>query len=88
MRARKIGGAYQYDTYVEIDGEELEVTVEYEVSPAEPDVNFAGSLDLCAVLHGKEDLIDKISSEETDRLVERVSEWHGDYHNPYNDPRY
>ena len=85
MRARKGGSAYLCDTYVEVDGEELEVTVEYEVSPAEPDVTFAGSLDICAVMHGKEDVFEKISSEEMDALAERVSEWHNDYYNPYNE---
>ena len=82
-------GVQTCETYVWIEDDEIEVTVEYETSPAEPDVNWAGGMDICTVTDSKgNDIYDKISSVEMDNLIDRVTEWENDVNDPYNDPHY
>jgi hypothetical protein len=62
------------DTWVEIDGVEMDVLVHYRISPAEPDVNWAGDLEIQGVYyedHGN--IEDQIEDKEFNELVERVS---------------
>jgi len=42
-------GAMQWDTFAEIQGVEQDVCVHYYTSPAEPDVNSGGDLDIHGV---------------------------------------
>ena len=62
-------------TYVEVDGEELnQCRVYYDASPAEPDVNWPGGLDIECVEYRTEDVTSKVSSEEMDSLLMRTEE--------------
>ena len=74
-------------TYVEVEERELDpVEVWYDVSPAEPDVNWGGGLDIECVMYKGNDVLDKLSSEELDNLIDRTSEYLNTYHG--EDPRY
>ena len=73
-------------TYVELDGEELDVEVNYDASPAEPDVNWPGGLDIESVIYQGKDIFGKLTKEEVDNLLERTSEYLNTYGS--EDPRY
>ncbi len=86
-------GVKYCDTYVCVEdghGElEIDVTVEYETSPAEPDVNWPGDLTICAIIDKESgNTIENVSSKEMENLIDRVTEWENDYYDPHNDHRY
>jgi len=67
-------------TYVELDGEELDVEVNYDASPAEPSVGFGGDLEIESVIYQGKDIFDRLTKEEVDNLLERTDEWITTYH--------
>ena len=73
-------------TYVELDGEELDVEVNYDASPAEPDVNWPGGLDIESVIYQGKDIFGRLTAEEVDNLLERTSEYLNTYGS--EDPRW
>lgn len=77
-------------TYVEVDEVELApCTVNYESSPAEPDVNWGGDLDVLSVIHNGVDVYPKMSARERDHLLERLSDHLADsYDDGYGDHLY
>ena len=82
-------GDQQWDTYCEIGGHEQDVCVHYDTSPAEPDVGWAGGLDITGVyLEGQGDQIPNMSEDEIDQLELRVNDYENDRTDPNNDPRY
>ena len=65
----------KFTTYVEIRGEQFDdVECEYESSPAEPDVNWAGSMDIISVMHNGEELVNRIGGKDLDGLIDRATE--------------
>ena len=68
--------AHYWMTYVEVNDEELDpCKVYYDSSPAEPDVGWAGGLDIELVEYEGIDITGKISSEEMDSLQQRTDEY-------------
>lgn len=62
-------------TTIEIDDVELDpVKVYYESSPPEPDVNWAGGLEILSVIYQDEDVMPKMSEKEIDALHDRLSD--------------
>lgn len=50
-------GSQEYETYLEVEGVELDVTVVYSAQPPEPDVNVAGGIEIEGVyLKDKDDM--------------------------------
>ena len=80
-------GDQQWDTYVEIDGIEHDsVTVFYETSPAEPDVNWAGGCDVTGIyLEDQGCQMGKMTDDEIEQVQMRVDEHENSRH---EDPRY
>jgi hypothetical protein len=65
-----------YDTWAVINGNYWDdVTVRFEVEPAEPDVNWPGGLAINAVEVAGRNLLPEMTHIETEILVERVSEY-------------
>ena len=61
------------DTWATVCGVELDVAVEVDISPAEPDVGFAGDMCVCAVSYGDTGCVmDQMSDSELEDLTERV----------------
>ena len=82
-------GDQQWDTFCEIQGVEHDVCVHYETSPAEPDVGWAGGLDINGVyLEDQGCQISNMTDDEYEQLLMRVNEHENDRTDPYNDPRY
>lgn len=82
-------GDQQWETHCEIQGFEHEVTVEYYTSPAEPDVNWPGDLDIQGVyLEDQGCQINNMTDWEFEQLEMRVNEHENERNNPDNDPRY
>ena len=82
-------GDMQWDTYCEVKGVECDVCVHYYTSPAEPDVNWGGDLEITGVYFEDEgDISGQMTSEEHEQLMMRLNEYENDRHDPYNDPRY
>ena len=77
-------GDKQWDTYAEIDGVEQDsVTVFYNTSPAEREVNWGGSCDVTGVYFEDEGcMMEAMSDEEIETLEQRVLE----HENSINDP--
>ena len=64
---------HKITTYATVAGVELDdIEVEVDVSPPERDVNFAGDLDICAVMHNGRDVIGDMSDSEVNALAERM----------------
>ena len=62
-------------TFVEVDEEELDpCKVYYDASPAEPDVNWPGGLDIESIEYKGHDVTSKVSDEEMDSLLMRTEE--------------
>ena len=67
---------YYWMTYVEVNDEELEpCKVYYDLSPAEPNVGWAGGLDIELVEHKGIDITGKISSKEMNSLLQRTDDY-------------
>ena len=81
-------GDMEWVTYVDIDGVEHTVTVYYETSPEEADVNWPGGCDLADVFYKKESVLSRLTDEAVDDLKERLNDYENDRHNPDNDPRW
>ena len=83
-------GDMEWETYCEIDGVEHDsVTLMYNTSPEEKDVNWAGSCDLTGVyLEDQGDQMPKMTDDEIEQAQLRVEEHENDRTNPDNDPRY
>ena len=63
------------DTYVEVDGFEYRnVTVYYDESPAEPDVNWAGGFEITSIMYQEQDLLSSLPPGELALFSERVQE--------------
>lgn len=62
------------NTYCTIAGvEDCDVLVEVDISPPEPDVNWAGGLDICSVWFEDQGCqLDRMSEEEIANLQERI----------------
>lgn len=66
----------KYNTWAVIDGNYWDsVTVRYEIEPPEPDVNWPGGLAINRVEVGGRDLLATMTSQETEILIERMSEY-------------
>jgi len=62
-------------TFVEVDEQELDpCTVNYESSPAEPDVNWGGDLEVLSVIHNGLDVYPQMSARERDYLLDRLGD--------------
>lgn len=62
-------------TFVEVDEQELDpCTVNYESSPAEPDVNWPGDMKVLSVIHGGVDVFKQMSARERDHLLDRLGD--------------
>ena len=86
MRKRINYGSQEFDTYVWIGGEEFDVCVHYDTSPAEPDVNWAGGLDITAVyLEDQGCVMDDMTDEEFEQLEMRVNEHENRRTDPYEE---
>ena len=78
-------GAQRLQTYCEIQGIEQDVLACYDTSPAEPDVNWPGGLDLTAVIFEDEGCVmSHMTEEEVSELESRLDEYENDRHNPDN----
>ena len=75
---------HSWDTWVEVDEVELDVTVHYDVSPPEPDVGFGGDIGIESVIHNGDDITDKVQVDQENDLIERYTE----YMNSYYDSEY
>jgi len=72
---QKQNRAGRVKTYVELDGEELDVVVHWESTPPEPDVNWPGSFDVTSVrCEVRGEVLDSLLDEEFDSLRDRVME--------------
>lgn len=79
--ARKKSLGDSWVTYVEVGDEELDnVEVNYDVSPAEPDVNWGGGLDILSVIHNGEDVMDRMTTRQVEDLAERTDEYITSYY--------
>ena len=67
-------GDQTLDTFCEINGIEHDVLVSYHTSPAEPDVNWAGDLEIQGVYLAGEDVMGDMTDAELTQLVLRVNE--------------
>ena len=63
-------------TYVELGDVEIDdVKVYYDSSPPEPDVNWAGGLDIESVMQGDVDIFGLLTANEVDNLEMRLTEY-------------
>ena len=63
------------NTWVELGDQELDVVVEYEVSPPEPDVNYGGGVDITSVLtRDGTEIVERLSERQIADLVDQVGE--------------
>ena len=88
IRPKVSYGDQEFKTYVEVNDVELDVVVFYDTSPAEPDVNWGGDLNINCVESEGKDVWSQMSVEARNDLIERVSQHENDRHDPNNDPRY
>jgi hypothetical protein len=66
----------KYNTWAVINGNYWDdVTVRYETEPPEPDVNWPGGLCINAVVVAGKNLLPDMATDETEILVERLSEY-------------
>ena len=77
-------GDQTLDTFCEINGIEHDVLVSYYTSPAEPDVNWAGDLEIQGVYLAGEDVMDNMTDAELTQLVLRVNEEENERTDPSN----
>ena len=61
IKPRLPKGSQEYETYMDIDGEDVAVIVEYYVQPPEPDNNVDGGIEIEGVYRGSEDVIGRCS---------------------------
>jgi len=62
-------------TFVEVDELELNpCTVNYESSPAEPDVNWPGDMKVLSVVYNGVDVYTQMSARERDYLLDRLGD--------------
>jgi len=86
VRPRIRYGDQEWDTFCEIQGVEHDVCVHYYTSPAEPDVNWGGDLDIQHVwLEDQGCQISNMTDEEYEQLELRVNEHENSRH---EDTRY
>ena len=79
-------GHNEWDTYVTVNDVELDVCVHYYTSPAEPDVNWGGGVDITGIFFEDEgDITAKVSESEIESLYQRVEEHENAR---WEDPRY
>ena len=81
-------GDMEWETYCEIGEVEHTVVVYYDTYPAEPDVGWAGGLDINGIYLDGNDVSGRLSDSETEQLRMRVEEYENDRTDPDNDPRY
>lgn len=63
------------DATCSIDGIEHDVLVEYRISPAEPDVNFPGEIELNGIYYEDEgDITNRLSDKEYDDLLDLITD--------------
>ena len=66
----------KYNTWAVINGNYWDdVTVRYEIEPPEPDVNWPGGLCINSVVVAGKNLLPDMATDETEILVERLSEY-------------
>ena len=78
MRLRNLRkrDATEFETCVEVDEVEFEVTVHYETQPPEPDVNVAGGTEINSVItQAGEDITDKLSEGQLESLAMDIDEY-------------
>jgi len=86
VRPRIRYGDQEWDTFCDIQGVEHDVCVHYYTSPAEPDVNWGGDLDIQHVwLEDQGCQISNMTDEEYEQLELRVNEHENSRH---EDTRY
>ena len=84
MKPRIKYGDQYLDTYLELEGVENEVRVHYESSPDEPDVGYAGGVEINSVILRGWDVLGLMNEAERDDLYQRVFEYENDRHDPSN----
>ncbi len=80
-------GLMSCSTFAEINEEEHDVVVHYWTSAEEPDVNYAGGLDIETVVIKGSDIVNqlsKMSSYEIESLQERITNIENDKYDPEN----
>ena len=88
IRPKVSYGDQEFKTYAEVAEVERDVIVYYDTSPAEPDVNWGGDLNIQSVECDGKDVWSQMSTEERNDLLERLNDHENDRHDPNNDPRY
>ena len=78
MKTRKY--AQGFLTSVEVDDVEYAVEVHYESSAPEPDVNWAGGVEIESVIHHTSDLdlTDRLSEDQLDAIAQEIVEHESD----------
>ena len=75
MTKQKFGSDYM-DTYVEVCGVEFDpCRVYFDASPAEPDVNYPGGLEIVSIEYEGKDITAQVEGAELDSLAERIEEY-------------
>ena len=88
MRPRITYGDQTWSTYCDINGDERDVTVYFDASPFEPDVNAGGGCEITGVFAKKEDVMGLMTDAEIETLSERAEEWFNDMSDPDNQDSY
>lgn len=69
-----------FDTWTEVEGNEIDVRVEFDYQPPEDDVNVSEQLTITAAYRWNEDVLARMSPEEctllADRVLERVHDFY------------
>lgn len=72
-----------FDTWAEVDGNEIDVRVEFDYQPPEDDVNVGEQLTITAAYRWNEDVLARMSPDEclvlAERVLERVHDFY-EYH--------
>ena len=65
-------GCGEFDAWVELEEGEVKVEVNYFVQPPEPDVGVDGGIEIESIMHGKTDLMGKLSNDEIDSIANEI----------------
>ena len=73
---RKRSSSDYIESYAEVGEIELNpVKIWYDLSPAEPDVNWGGDLEITSVEYQGKDVLPDMSAAEVDAVLQQVSEF-------------
>lgn len=69
-----------FDTWTEVDGNEIDVRVEFDYQPEEPELNVGESLVITSAYRDDGDVMSRMSPEECTLLADRVLELVHDFY--------